>query len=77
MLFFEKKIYQTFINNSTKVIELKQELEAIMNLSGELVTITNANGMVLRVNNACEQILGVKESDLVGRSASVLEKRLL
>ncbi|MEH7376471.1 PAS domain-containing protein [Neobacillus drentensis] len=74
VLFFEKKIYQTFFNNSTKVIELKQELEAIMNLSGELVTITNANGMVLRVNNACEQILGVKESDLVGRSASVLEK---
>jgi PAS domain S-box-containing protein len=74
ILFFEKNVYQNFINNSTKVIELRQELEAIMNLSGELVTITNSEGTVLRVNNACEQILGVKESDFVGRAASLLEK---
>ncbi|WP_191567268.1 sigma-54 interaction domain-containing protein [Metabacillus idriensis] len=74
ILFFPKDIYQELINKSEKVIELKQEIEAIMNLSGELVTITDAEGMVLRVNNACEQIMGVKESDFVGKSAFTLEK---
>jgi PAS domain S-box-containing protein len=75
MLFFPRKAYnQDFLSKYPKVIELKQELEAIMNLSGELVTITDSEGIVLRVNKACEQILGVKESDFVGKSASIMEK---
>jgi PAS domain S-box-containing protein len=75
MVLLDKKVYENFIHNSPKLIEIKQELEAIMNLSGELVTISDAEGMVLRVNNACEQILGVKEADFIGKSASVLEKK--
>ncbi|WP_419880357.1 sigma 54-interacting transcriptional regulator [Peribacillus sp. B-H-3] len=75
MILLDKKVYENFIYNSPKLIEIKQELEAFMNLSGELVTITDAEGRVLRVNNACEQILGVKEADFIGKSASVLEKK--
>ncbi|PLR80372.1 transcriptional regulator [Bacillus canaveralius] len=74
VLFFPNDVYQTFLNKSPKIIELKQELEAIMNLSGELVTITDAEGIVMRVNNACEQIMGVKEHDFIGKSALLLEK---
>jgi PAS domain S-box-containing protein len=62
-----------FINGSDKVKELKQELEAIMNLSGELVTITDGEGKVLRVNATCEQIMGVKEHEFVGKHAFSLE----
>ncbi|WP_336865696.1 sigma-54 interaction domain-containing protein [Peribacillus frigoritolerans] len=75
ILFIPKEVYNNdIISKSPNVIELKQELEAIMNLSGELVTITDAEGIVLRVNKACEQILGVKESDVIGRFASIMEK---
>ncbi|MCM2533323.1 sigma 54-interacting transcriptional regulator [Neobacillus pocheonensis] len=74
ILFLDKNAYQIFVDNSPRVIDLKQEMEAIMNLSGELVTITNADGIVLRVNNTCEQILGEMESDLVGRAVTALEK---
>ncbi|RSK43684.1 sigma-54 interaction domain-containing protein, partial [Bacillus canaveralius] len=74
VLFFPNDVYQSFLNKSPKIIELKQELEAIMNLSGELVTITDAEGIVMRVNNACEQIMGVKEHDFIGKSALLLEK---
>jgi PAS domain S-box-containing protein len=61
------------INTSAKVLDLKQELESIMNLSGEMVTITDSEGIVLRVNNTCEKILGVKESDLIGKSTIHLQ----
>ncbi|PFP30645.1 transcriptional regulator [Bacillus sp. AFS073361] len=74
IVFLDDHTYHDFIDHSSRVIDLKQELEAIMNLSGELVTITDANGKVLRVNNTCEQILGVKEFELVGKVASALEK---
>ncbi|KAB2338017.1 PAS domain S-box protein [Cytobacillus depressus] len=74
ILFFPNDIYHELLSKSPKVIDLKQELEAIMNLNGELVTITDANGIVLRVSNACEQILGVKEYDFIGRSAPDMEK---
>lgn len=74
VLFFDHNTYQNFVDHSPRVVDLKQELEAIMNLSGELVTITDAEGIVLRVNNTCEQILGVKEHEFVGKSAYVLEK---
>ncbi|MDQ0218793.1 PAS domain-containing protein [Peribacillus cavernae] len=74
MSFLPNDIYQKLASKSPKIIDLKQELQAIMNLSGELVTITDAEGIVLRVNNACEQILGVKESDFIGKSATILEK---
>jgi PAS domain S-box-containing protein len=75
ILLLDHQSYQNFIDNSPRVIDLRQELEAIMNLSGELVTITDGKGTVLRVNNTCEQILGVKEFELVGKAASVLEKK--
>ncbi|WP_342043269.1 sigma-54 interaction domain-containing protein [Bacillus sp. OTU2372] len=74
ILIFQEEIFQGFVNHLPKVIELKQELEAIMNLSGELVTITDANGIVLRVNNTCEHFFGVREVDLVGKSTNSLEK---
>ncbi|WNS76225.1 sigma 54-interacting transcriptional regulator [Bacillus sp. DTU_2020_1000418_1_SI_GHA_SEK_038] len=74
ILFFPNDIYSELISKSSKVIDLKQELEAIMNLNGELVTITDADGIVLRVSNACEQILGVKEHDFIGKSAPLMEK---
>jgi PAS domain S-box-containing protein len=73
IVFFPKDIFEDFINKSPKLLDLKQELEAVMNLSGELVTITDAVGIVLRVNNTCEKILGVKESDLIGKSTIILE----
>jgi PAS domain S-box-containing protein len=73
IVFFPKDIFEDFINKSPKLLELKQELEAVMNLSGELVTITDAEGIVLRVNDTCEKILGVKESDLIGKSTIILE----
>ncbi|WP_066295545.1 sigma-54 interaction domain-containing protein [Bacillus sp. FJAT-29937] len=74
ILFFPNDIYHELLSKSPRVIDLKQELEAIMNLNGELVTITDANGIVLRVSNACEQILGVKEQDFIGKSAPIMEK---
>jgi len=73
IFFFPKDIFEDFIHTSPKFLDLKQELEAVMNLSGELVTITNAEGIVLRVNDTCEKILGVKESDLIGKSTTILE----
>ncbi|PLT35498.1 sigma-54-dependent Fis family transcriptional regulator [Bacillus sp. V5-8f] len=75
ILFFPSDVYHELISNSPKVLELSQELQAIMNLSGELVTITDAKGIVLRVNNACEQILGIKEHDFIGRTAFTLQKQ--
>ncbi|MDN3015817.1 sigma 54-interacting transcriptional regulator [Paenibacillus sp. BSR1-1] len=74
ILFLDNNTYQMFLDNSPKVRDLKQELEAIMNLSGEMVTITDGEGIILRANNTCEQILGIKEFEIVGKSASVLEK---
>jgi PAS domain S-box-containing protein len=74
ILFFPNEVYQNFFKRSPKIIELKQELEAIMNLSGELVTITDSEGIVTRVNNACELIMGVKERDFIGKSAILLEE---
>ncbi|WP_051348739.1 sigma-54 interaction domain-containing protein [Peribacillus kribbensis] len=75
VLFFSKQDYdQKFVIHSSKMKALRQELEAVMNLSGELVTITDGEGMILRVNDACEQILGVKESDFVGKSAILMER---
>lgn len=73
IIFFPKDIFEDFINKSPKLLDLKQELEAVMNLSGELVTITDAEGIVLRVNDTCEKILGVKESDLIGKSTILLQ----
>jgi PAS domain S-box-containing protein len=73
IVFFPKDIFEDFINKSPKLLDLKQELEAVMNLSGELVTITDGEGIVLRVNDTCEKILGVKESDLIGKSTTILE----
>ncbi|SFC65331.1 PAS domain S-box-containing protein [Bacillus sp. OV322] len=74
-LFFSRQDYdQKLILHSSKMIALRQELEAVMNLSGELVTITDGDGMILRVNDACQQMLGVKESDFVGKSASLMEE---
>ncbi|MFD0051249.1 sigma 54-interacting transcriptional regulator [Actinomycetes bacterium NPDC127524] len=75
VLFFSRQDYdQKLILHSSKMIALRQELEAVMNLSGELVTITDGDGMILRVNDACQQMLGVKESDFVGKSASLMEE---
>ena len=69
-----KELLHDFIIRSPNMIELKKELESIMNLSGELVTITDGEGIILRVNNTCEQIMGLKEHEFVGKSAFNLEK---
>ncbi|WML58906.1 sigma 54-interacting transcriptional regulator [Neobacillus sp. PS2-9] len=74
ILILPKEVQQKIVDFSPKLVDLKQELEAIMNLSGELVTITDANGIVLRVNSTCEKIMGVKESDFVGKSAIHLQQ---
>ncbi|GGI17903.1 sigma-54 interaction domain-containing protein [Gottfriedia solisilvae] len=74
ILFIPEGVIQDIINASPRVLELKHELESIMNLSGELVTISDSNGIILRVNNACEQIVGVKEHDLIGKSVYEMEK---
>lgn len=75
IILFPEEIFEAFIASSEKVRELKQELEAIMNLSGELVTITDGEGKVLRVNTTCEQIMGVKEHEFVGKHAFSLEDK--
>jgi PAS domain S-box-containing protein len=66
-------VFQNIIEQSFGYTSLLQELQAIMNLTGELVTIANHTGKVLRVNNACEKIMGIKESEFVGRPASDLQ----
>ena len=74
IVFLPIDMIEDLINKSPKLQDLKQELESVMNLSGEMVTITDAGGTVLRVNNTCERILGVKESDLIGKSTMVLQE---
>lgn len=74
IVFLPIDMIEDLINKSPKLQDLKQELESVMNLSGEMVTITDAGGIVLRVNNTCERILGVKESDLIGKSTMVLQE---
>ncbi|RFU61009.1 sigma-54-dependent Fis family transcriptional regulator [Bacillus sp. V59.32b] len=74
LIFLPADMYEEIISKSPKVAELKQELQAVMNLTGELVTITDGDGIVSRVNNACEQIMGVKEFDFIGKSAFILEQ---
>ncbi len=63
------------ISHSKTYLDLSQDLDTIMNLVGDLVTITDGNGIVLRVNAACEKVMGVKESDFVGRPATILEEQ--
>lgn len=70
-----KEIVQLIVHASPELVNLKKDLEAIMNLSGELVTITDGDGMVQRVNRTCEKMMGVKEKDFVGKSARLLQQR--
>ncbi|WP_134698765.1 sigma-54-dependent Fis family transcriptional regulator [Ammoniphilus sp. YIM 78166] len=77
ILLIGQEMFERMISHSDHVADLKQELEAIMNLIGELVTITDGKGQVLRVNAACEKVMGVKEWDFVGQPASVLEDRMI
>lgn len=75
VLLYPHQILNELAEQSPKFIELRQELEAIMNLIGELVTITDKNGTILRVNAACEKVMGVKERDFVGRPVDVMERQ--
>ncbi|WCK55165.1 sigma 54-interacting transcriptional regulator [Aneurinibacillus sp. Ricciae_BoGa-3] len=74
ILLYQDHILNQLAEESPQFTELKQELEAIMNLVGELVTITDKDGTILRVNASCEKVLGVKERDLVGHPVDVMEK---
>lgn len=75
ILIFKEKDYQSLVSFSATITDLKQELEAIMNLSGELVTITDGEGNLLRVNAACERLMGVKEHEFVGKSVFHLQDK--
>lgn len=75
ILLFNPDQVDQIADHSEKVIDLKQEMEAIMNLIGELVTITDGDGKILRVNASCEKVMGVKEWEFVGQPASLLEER--
>ncbi|RFU64872.1 sigma 54-interacting transcriptional regulator [Peribacillus glennii] len=75
IVLYENKAIDQLAEHSQATIELKQELEIIMNLIGEMVTITDRKGTILRVNATCEKILGLKAQDLLGRQVNELEEQ--
>jgi len=61
----ERKIYK----------QAFEELQLILDVSFDGITIADGKGIVTRISKSCEALFGVKESDIVGKSAFALEKR--
>jgi PAS domain S-box-containing protein len=51
-----------------------EEFESILNLSYDGITVADGNGIFMQVSNSWTELSGVQQSDIVGKSASFLEK---
>ncbi|RKJ22495.1 PAS domain S-box protein, partial [Butyricicoccus sp. 1XD8-22] len=54
--------------------ELNMDLKAIFDSSYDVIYVSDGNGKTLRVSSACERLWGKKESELVGKNVSEIEK---
>lgn len=52
-----------------------EELNSILEISFEAITITDGKGVFTRISKSCKEIFGVAESEMIGRSAFLLEKQ--
>jgi PAS domain S-box-containing protein len=52
-----------------------EELNSILDISFEAITITDGKGIFTRISKSFEEKLGVKPSEIIGKSAFLLEKQ--
>ncbi len=52
-----------------------EDLNFILDLTHSAITITNGEGVFTRISKSCESIFGVPESEIIGKSAFLLEKQ--
>lgn len=66
--------YDELMNELEYYKQTYNELKLIMDTSFDEITITDGDGIFLRVSKSAEKIFGRPESEIVGKSAYVLEK---
>ncbi|MEN1970146.1 sigma 54-interacting transcriptional regulator [Lentibacillus sp. N15] len=61
----------TLAEENTDLTEIKTMLEAIIYSSDEAISVVDENGVGIMINPAYSRITGLKETDIVGKPASV------
>ena len=56
------------------VIDVLEEIDAILEVVADGIVVADKNGVIIRVNKALETTFGIKRRDVLGRSMEILDR---
>ncbi|MEX2416270.1 MAG: sigma 54-interacting transcriptional regulator [Paenibacillaceae bacterium] len=74
MLFQSDRSFEEIMQQLDSYKYLSSDLQAIFDISYDVIYVSDGEGKTLRVSAASEKLWGYKESELLGKSVSQLEK---